>query len=120
MLGAVETYHASDPARHALLARLNAAYNVLDLREGWQSEGFAVSARAALDLLRPATNKQRRTSENTVANSPFSFIVFRRAAHPDRDGPRTPRCGLALAAMAHPSEGRPHGRDRTASDGALP
>jgi alpha-mannosidase len=71
MLDAVETYRDSDPARHALLARLNAAYNVLDLREGWQSERFAESARAALDLLRPATNEQRPTSENTVADSSF-------------------------------------------------
>ena len=42
-LGALQTFRDSDPERHALLARLNAAYNTLDLREGWQSERFAAS-----------------------------------------------------------------------------
>lgn len=49
---AIPTYRESDPARHALLAQLNAAYNTLDLREGWQSERLAESARRALDGLR--------------------------------------------------------------------
>ncbi len=51
-----------DPARHALLARLNTAYNMLDLREGWQGERFADSARAAYDYLLkeyPAINRGR-------------------------------------------------------------
>lgn len=55
LLGAAEALHADDPARHALLARLNAAYNRLDLRAGWQSANFAASARAALELLRAET-----------------------------------------------------------------
>lgn len=37
--------------RHALLDRLNAAYIMLDLREGWQSARFIDSARAAYDYL---------------------------------------------------------------------
>jgi alpha-mannosidase len=51
LLEAVETYRDSDPAYHVLLARLNEAHNLLDLREGWQSERFAESARAALTHL---------------------------------------------------------------------
>ncbi|HZU66427.1 MAG TPA: alpha-mannosidase [Ktedonobacteraceae bacterium] len=38
--------------RHALEARLNTAYTMLDLREGWLSERFIDSARAAYDYLR--------------------------------------------------------------------
>jgi len=34
-LEAAGTFHESDLARHALIERLNAAYNTLDLREGW-------------------------------------------------------------------------------------
>lgn len=40
-----------DPARHALLERLNNAYTMLDLREGWHSELFIPSAQAAYDYL---------------------------------------------------------------------
>ena len=40
-----------DPARNALLTRLNTAYNMLDLREGWQSERFTDSAQAASEYL---------------------------------------------------------------------
>ncbi len=40
-----------DPARNALLARLDTAYNMLDLREGWQGERFADSAQAAYEYL---------------------------------------------------------------------
>src|SRR5260370_32911772 len=40
-----------DPARHALLARLNTAYNMLDLREGWQGERFTDSAQTAYEHL---------------------------------------------------------------------
>ncbi len=50
-LAAMETYRDADPVRHALLARLNEAYNLLDLRDGWQSPAFANSAREALDYL---------------------------------------------------------------------
>jgi len=45
------TLHEGDPARHALLARLNTAYSMLDLREGWQGERFTDSAQAAYDYL---------------------------------------------------------------------
>jgi len=45
---AVPTYRDSDVTGHALLARLNQAYNTLDLREGWRSERFAESAGRAL------------------------------------------------------------------------
>ncbi len=45
------TLNEGDPARHALLARLNTAYNMLDLREGWQAERFTGSAQAAYDYL---------------------------------------------------------------------
>src|SRR5205823_11913058 len=45
------TLHEGDPARHAVLARLNTAYNMLDLREGWQSERFTNSAQAASDYV---------------------------------------------------------------------
>lgn len=51
-LEAVETCPPDDPQRHAMLARLNEAYNLLDLRAGWQSDGFAHSAATALNLLR--------------------------------------------------------------------
>jgi alpha-mannosidase len=37
--------------RHTLLARLNAAYNMLDVREGWQSELCTTSAQVALGYL---------------------------------------------------------------------
>lgn len=40
-----------EPARHRLLAALNEAYNLLDLREGWQSERLRHSTVAALTVL---------------------------------------------------------------------
>jgi alpha-mannosidase len=49
---AIPTYRESDPTRHTLLARLNAAYNLLDLRAGWQSARFAESAQRALEALK--------------------------------------------------------------------
>ncbi len=45
------TLNEGDPARHALLARLNTAYNMLDLREGWQGERFTDSAQTAYEYL---------------------------------------------------------------------
>lgn len=51
-LEALQTYDENDLVRHRLLERLNAAYTILDLREGWQSRRFVVSAHAALDYLR--------------------------------------------------------------------
>ena len=52
VLEAIGTYRDSDPEKHALLDRINRAYNLLDLRDGWQSESFAISAGAALTFLR--------------------------------------------------------------------
>src|SRR5260370_10498220 len=51
-LEAVVTYADSSPVRHALMNRINDAYNLLDLREGTQSQHFADSARTALGKLR--------------------------------------------------------------------
>ncbi len=51
LLEAAETYRESDTAGHRLSAAVNDAYNLLDLRSGWQSDAFAASARAALELL---------------------------------------------------------------------
>jgi alpha-mannosidase len=77
-LQAIETYRDSDPARHTLLALLNTAYNTLDLRVGWQSEQFAESAHAALDLLRrPTTDQRPPTTEGAdlaVVSRPSSVI----------------------------------------------
>jgi alpha-mannosidase len=50
--GASETMRDAEPAKHALLERVNTAYNLLDLSEGWQSDVFAESAYGALDYLR--------------------------------------------------------------------
>src|SRR3989440_10350405 len=51
LLEATLTLNENNPARHALLAHLNTAYNMLDLREGWQSQRFTDSAQAAYDYL---------------------------------------------------------------------
>ncbi len=45
------TLNENDPARHALLGRLDMAYTMLDLREGWQGERFTGSAQAAYEFL---------------------------------------------------------------------
>jgi len=45
------TLNEGDPARHAFLTRLNTAYNLLDLREGWQGKRFTDSAQAAYAYL---------------------------------------------------------------------
>lgn len=45
------TLSEDDIAYHTMMARLNTAYNMLDLREGWQSERCLSSARAAYDYL---------------------------------------------------------------------
>jgi alpha-mannosidase len=50
--GASETMRDAEPAKHALLERVNTAYNMLDLSEGWQSDAFAQSAYQALEYLR--------------------------------------------------------------------
>jgi len=51
LLEATLTLDENNPARHALLAHLNTAYNMLDLREGWLSQRFTDSAQAAYDYL---------------------------------------------------------------------
>jgi len=51
LLNACLSLHEEDPARHGLLHHLNTAYNMLDLREGWQSERLAISAQLAYDYL---------------------------------------------------------------------
>ncbi len=51
LLEATLTLNENNPARHALLAHLNTAYNMLDLREGWLSQRFTDSAQAAYDYL---------------------------------------------------------------------
>jgi alpha-mannosidase len=43
--------HEEDLGRFALLGHLNTAYNMLDLREGWQSRRFTDSAQAAYEYL---------------------------------------------------------------------
>ncbi len=62
---AVPTYPASDPTGHALLARLNEAYNTLDLREGWQSERFAESVRRALAELKAGLPRRHADGDNS-------------------------------------------------------
>src|SRR6266699_2786290 len=51
LLGVSLALNEGDLARHAFLTRLNAAYTMLDLREGWQGKRFTDSAQAAYDYL---------------------------------------------------------------------
>lgn len=67
MLGAVSTYPQTAPERHALLQALNTAYNMLDLREGWQSDSFAESAGQALDFLHSLIENTRQEQHDTEA-----------------------------------------------------
>lgn len=48
-LEAAAQFHETDRARHLLRDRVNKAYNMLDLREGWNSDRFAESAYAAYE-----------------------------------------------------------------------
>lgn len=45
------TLDEHEPVRHRLLTALNTAYNLLDLREGWQSEHLHTSVHLALNAL---------------------------------------------------------------------
>jgi len=81
ILQAVETYRDSDAEKHALLKRLNDAYNALDLRAGWHSEQFAESARIALEHL-------RLTSEESVVSRQLS-AVSRSSSAAASNGQRT-------------------------------
>jgi alpha-mannosidase len=76
LLQAVETFPDSALERHALIDRLNTAYNTLDLREGWQSERFAESARAALQELGVGSRELQKTT-------PTPTIVATGHAHLD-------------------------------------
>jgi alpha-mannosidase len=51
-LDVLQTLSENDPAYHTMLARLNTAYTILDLRKGWQGEAFMLSAQAAYEYLR--------------------------------------------------------------------
>ncbi|GAC1614979.1 MAG: alpha-mannosidase [Ktedonobacteraceae bacterium] len=48
---ALHTMSEHGRIRHALLEQLNAAYTMLDLREGWESERFLAAASSAYDYL---------------------------------------------------------------------
>jgi alpha-mannosidase len=69
-LEAVETYRDSDLAKHDLLARLNDAYNALDLREGYQSDRFAESAATALERLNVGTLESSKAGTADSTNVP--------------------------------------------------
>jgi alpha-mannosidase len=88
MLEALTTYQDTDIEKHALLARLNAAYAALDLREGWQSERFAESARVALEMLTkdqtPPTKDQPESDSSVLGlSSLVPTIVATGHAHLD-------------------------------------
>jgi alpha-mannosidase len=51
LLGVSLALNEGDLARDAFLARLNTAYTLLDLREGWENTRFTDSAQAAYDYL---------------------------------------------------------------------
>ncbi len=87
-LEAVSTFQESDLARHALIERLNAAYNTLDLREGWGSQRFAESAHAALALLTKDEGRKTKAERNGTAavlrpSSSVPTIVATGHAHLD-------------------------------------
>jgi alpha-mannosidase len=86
LLEASLTLNEGDPARHALLARLNTAYNMLDLREGWQAERFAGSAQAAYDFLikeYPTINRGATVGGRFIAASGRPRITISGHAHLD-------------------------------------
>jgi alpha-mannosidase len=83
LLQALETYRDSDPNKHALLARLNSAYNALDLREGWQSERFAESAHAALWELGVGSWELEKQAPTPNSQLPAPTIVATGHAHLD-------------------------------------
>jgi alpha-mannosidase len=69
------TLNEGDLARHALLAHLNTAYNMLDLREGWQGKRFADSAQAAYDYLikeYPAINRAPTINRDATGGGRFT------------------------------------------------
>ncbi len=75
-----------DPARNALLARLDTAYNMLDLREGWQGERFADSAQAAYEYLLkeyPTINRGSTVEGRFIADGNRPQITASGHAHLD-------------------------------------
>jgi alpha-mannosidase len=88
-LGAAGSFQESDLARHALIERLNTAYNTLDLREGWASQRFADSARSALEGLhsnRSESSKVEKlegSSDFTEGKGNLPTIVATGHAHLD-------------------------------------
>lgn len=78
---AAQTFGESAVQRHTLLTSLNNAYNTLDLREGWQSERFAASARAALEELGVASWEKQPPTPNSKFPTPT--IVATGHAHLD-------------------------------------
>src|SRR5579875_1118975 len=58
VLEVCEALQERDIAHYVLLERLNAAYTMLDLREGWQSERFRCSAAQALEYLQTHLNDE--------------------------------------------------------------
>jgi alpha-mannosidase len=86
LLEASLTLNEGDPARHALLARLNTAYNMLDLREGWQGERFTGSAQAAYEYLLkeyPAINRESTVGGRFIAAPNRPQITVSGHAHLD-------------------------------------
>lgn len=78
----IATYRDSDAARHSLLDAVNAAYNTLDLREGWQSARFAESARVALQEFRERL-EQMAASTDSGAGVPRPTLIGTGHAHLD-------------------------------------
>jgi alpha-mannosidase len=87
LLEASLTLNEGDPARHVLLARLNTAYNMLDLREGWQGERFTDSAQAAYDYLQT----------HLAGDVPDKSALYRRS----HDKSRTYRPQITVSGHAH-------------------
>jgi alpha-mannosidase len=82
-LEAASTFQESDLARHALIERLNAAYNTLDLREGWGSAQFADSAHAALEGMGDGGWGMEKGSPTPIPHPPSPTIVATGHAHLD-------------------------------------
>src|SRR5260370_4784603 len=84
LLEATLTLNENNPARHALLAHLNTAYNMLDLRAGWQGKRFADSAQAAYEYLLkeyPAINRWSTVGGRFISAPDRPPITVTRHAH---------------------------------------
>ena len=69
MLAGSQVLGEHELARHTLLERLNTAYNLLDLREGWQTTRLRDSVRTALDYLQNC-----QVLQTSVENKPAITI----------------------------------------------